>query len=87
MTIISRDSIKELYSVNLLYELHIVEEKIALFFNKYKLGFAEFEERMKSENESFGEWDDYIEWKGYHNKEKQLKLEKKDLDNGNIKVA
>ncbi len=32
MTIISRDSIKELYSVNLLYELHIVEEKIALYF-------------------------------------------------------
>ncbi len=41
------------------------------------MGFAEFEERMKSENESFAEWDDYIEWKGYHKKEKQLKLEKR----------
>ncbi|MDA3861609.1 MAG: hypothetical protein PF445_10315 [Melioribacteraceae bacterium] len=87
MTTISKDSIKELYSVNLLYELHIVEEKISLFFSKYKLSFLEFEKKIKSKNESFEEWDDYLEWKGYQKKEKQLKLEKKDLDNGNIKVA
>lgn len=87
MTVISKAHIKELYSANLLYELHLVDSRILLFQKKYNTIFLEFEKKIKSEKESFDKWDDYLEWKGYQRKYDQLNIEKKDLEDGNIRVA
>lgn len=48
------------------------EQKIAHYKSKiermekvYGMSFDEFEKKIKSKEESFREWDDYILWKGY----------------------
>jgi hypothetical protein len=87
MTVITKEHIKGLYFVNLLYEMHLVDERISLSQKKYNNSFLEFEKIIKSEKESFEKWDDYLEWEGYRKKYEQLNIEKKDLDNGNIRVA
>lgn len=80
MTTISEEKIKELYFLNLLYELHRVSEKIKLFESKYKVNFEEFEKLVKTEEENFEHWDDYMEWKALERKLQQLRKEKEVLD-------
>ena len=48
----------------LLYEFHIVREKLRLFEKKYGKSFEEFEIEVKKK-EDFEKWDDYMEWKAY----------------------
>lgn len=88
MTTIDLASIKSLYQANILYELHNASEKIRLFEVKYGCGFDTFEKNIKSgEEENSDEWDDYIEWKAYTAAYLFYLSSKKDIENGNIKVA
>ncbi|ACI21409.1 hypothetical protein [Thermodesulfovibrio yellowstonii] len=87
MTTISKDKIKDLYFINLLYEIHRVMEKIKLFENKYQVKFKEFEKLIKSQEENFTLWDDYMEWKAYEKKLHELKKEKDNLDAGNYTLS
>ncbi|WP_457742089.1 hypothetical protein [Thermococcus sp.] len=49
-----------------------IREKIRMFRGKYGMMLEEFERRLKSSEESFGEWGDYIEWKAYVRKLEEL---------------
>ncbi len=55
---------KELEEIALLYEKHIIEQKINSFRKKYNKDFQEFEKEVLSK-EHFEQWDDYMEWKAY----------------------
>ncbi len=59
--------------LKLLSELTIIKEKIKLFQKKYNLKFNEFQKKVKEGEEKFDEWDDYLEWKAYEERAKELK--------------
>lgn len=88
MTTITKNEVKDLVSTNVIYELHLVDDKISCFQKKYGMDFKSFEQGIHSSSkENFDQWDDYIEWKAYENSYHQLKKEKEDLENGNFKVT
>ncbi len=88
MVIIHNDNIKDLFYMNLLYELHKAEDRIALMKTKYKMSFEEFENLINSEKtENYTEWDDYMEWKAYDKSYRELISEKEDIINGNYQIS
>ncbi len=87
MTVINREKIKDLYFADLLYSMHIAMEKIKNFENKYNKSFSEFETHVKSSEENFSEWDDYLEWKAIEKSFIALQREKEDIINGNYKIS
>lgn len=56
-----------------------IREKIRLFEQKYDCDFKTFENRIQME-EDFQKWDDYIEWKAYTEKLKDLELTLKEME-------
>lgn len=62
-----------------------IKEKIKFFEKKYGSSFNIFEreikEEVKEEKEDFQKWDDYIEWKAYIEKLKDLELKLKEIEN------
>lgn len=87
MTVISKETVKDMYYANLMYEYHRVTEKIRLFEKKYGVSFDKFEKGIKSsKKEDIEKWDDYMEWKGYVKVLQRLIKEKKELEIGDCKV-
>ena len=65
-----------------------LHDKIVIYENKYSQPFKEFEKNIKQkENESFDEWDDYIEWKAYNDFYSQITKMINDIKSGNFQVA
>lgn len=88
MTTITKDKIKDLYYANLLYDLHVAEEKLDLFKTKYKKTFDEYEKMLKeNKKENFEEWDDYIEWQAYIKNYDELLNSIEEVKNGNYKIS
>lgn len=88
MTTLDLETIKNLYYANIVYEIHVVMDKINYYNSKYNTDFESFEKDIKGEKkEEFEKWDDYMEWKGFQKTLNDLNLKKTDLENGNIKVA
>ena len=87
MIIIKKDKVLSLYMLNFLYEMHTIKERIDLFEKKYQESFKEFEIRLKSEDEDFEKWDDYIEWKAYLKTYTNLLTQKEQLKDGNYKIS
>ncbi len=81
------ETAKKYYYTNLIYELHIAEEKLSLFKKKYQADFDNFEESLKNQKEDFSKWDDYLEWKAFRRVYDELKKNKKSFNDGNFKVA
>jgi hypothetical protein len=76
---ISKEDIKLFEKLNIISQITPIKEKIKYFEQKYKHSFEAFEIYAKSE-ENFQEWDDYIEWKGYEEKLKDLELKLKEIE-------
>jgi hypothetical protein len=88
MTVIKRETVKDLYYVHVLSEIHKVEDKISLFSAKYGLPFEKFETAVQSrEVEHFESWDDYMEWKACEKSLQDLLIQKKDIQNDNYQIA
>jgi hypothetical protein len=84
----SLDRVKELYYISLIYEINKAKDKLAVFETKYAMDFLSFEKSMRgSSKEDFARWDDYMEWKAYHKSYEKLMAEKKDFDEGNIRIT
>lgn len=86
--IISKEEIKEYEKLKVISQLTLVKEKIKLFESKYGCSLDRFREEIEKNEENFGKWDDYIEWKA--NYETILDLEKKisEINNAkNIKIV
>lgn len=76
---ISREDIKLFEKLNIISQIAPLKEKIKFFEQKYKHSFEIYEKDVKSE-ENFQEWDDYIEWKAYVEKLKDLELKLKEIE-------
>jgi len=50
----------------------IVKERIISFENKHGCNLETFEDRLKQLPEDFERWDDFIEWKAYEDRLKNL---------------
>jgi hypothetical protein len=88
MTTIHKQTILELYYINILYEIHKVDEKLKLLKSKYKITLKQFEKKIKTgRKENFDHWDDYMEWKAYDKSQKELIRKKNDILNGNYKIS
>lgn len=88
MTTLNINKIKDLYFINLIYEINKAKDKLTLFENKYSSDFLSFETTVKTaSNENIEGWDDYMEWKAFYKSYKKLLEEKKDFDDGNIRVT
>jgi hypothetical protein len=65
-----------------------VKEKIDLFVQKYNQAFSDFELEVKNaEQENFGKWDDYIEWKAYQQSCSNLKHKIAEIEKGHFTVS
>lgn len=76
------EDVKEYKKLKLISEMIPIRERIRLFENKYNLNFKGFEEKIKQQPENFKLWDDYIEWKAYQNKFREIKEEISKVKNG-----
>jgi hypothetical protein len=86
---ISREEIKEYEKLKVISELALTKQRILLFESKYNLQFEIFEKKIKEKSkEEFAEWDDYIEWKAYKEKEIHLKEKMDQIANAqDIKIT
>ncbi|MEO2151599.1 MAG: hypothetical protein ABGW50_02975 [Thermococcus sp.] len=86
--IVSKRDILLHEKLRVLSEIAPIKEKLRLFEEKYGMTLEEFERKLKSSEESFEEWDDYIEWKAYVKKLKELESRLKEIENAQrIRVA
>jgi len=67
------DEVKEYKKLKLISEMAPIKDRIKLLENKYNCNFKNFEKKLKQQPEDFELWDDYIEWKAYQNKLKEIK--------------
>ena len=84
---INKKEIQNIYKIDLLSDLHITKTRISFFKQKYKCSLEEFERKLKSEDENFEKWDDYLEWKGYAKSLQQIKEQLKELKNENYRLT
>lgn len=70
---VSREEIKLFERLNVISQIAPIKDKIRYFEKKYGCTLETFESRGKGE-EDFEQWDDYIEWKAYAEKLKDLEL-------------
>jgi hypothetical protein len=85
---VTKDELKKYEKLKIISQLTPVKEKIRLFESKYKCSFEQFEKKINEEQENFGKWDDYIEWKAYIETFKDLTTKLKEAEDAtDIKVA
>jgi len=68
---VSREEIKTLERLKVISQIAPIRDKIQHFEKKYGCTLEAFEARRQRE-EDFEQWDDYIEWKAYTEKLKDL---------------
>ena len=87
MTTIDKKHISELLLMEAYADLHKVRDKINMFERKYKRKFEDFEDSMKSEEEDFSKYDDYIEWKAYMSQLIDLQQKISDIKSGKLQIS
>ncbi|MCX7668011.1 MAG: hypothetical protein N2Z84_03665 [Atribacterota bacterium] len=76
---VSREEIKTFERLNVISQIVPIRDKIRYFEQKYGCTLETFETRKKGE-ENFEQWDDYIEWKAYTEKLKDLELTLQEIE-------
>ena len=86
--VITRDEIIMYEKLKIISEIAPIRERIAEFERKYGMSLEEFEETLKESEENFEAWDDYIEWKAYVRKLKDLQEKLREIENAQrVRVA
>jgi len=87
MTTIDKKHISDLLLMEAYADLHKVRDKINMFEKKYNRKLEEFEYLMKSEEEDFDKYDDYIEWKAYVSQLIDLQQKISDIKSGKLQIS
>ncbi len=88
MVTISKQQMAEWILLDYLARTHSLKEKISLFVKKYNTNFESFETQIKTTSkEDFEKWDDYIEWKAFHNFYVSYLKQIEEVKNGNFQLA
>jgi hypothetical protein len=80
---VNKSEIKEYHKLIAKSELTPLKEHVKILEQKKGCNFQEFEKRIKSQSESFSDWDDYIEWKAYQAKIDELNNKIKKIEKVN----
>jgi len=59
--------------MEIMSEISLLSEHIDTFKKKYGYSFDELDERIRSSEEDYSSWDDFIEWKAYEEKINELR--------------
>jgi len=88
MLVIDKQRVADWMLLSYHAEQRQLHDRIVIYENKYSQSFNDFEKNIKQkENESFDEWDDYIEWKAYNDFYSQITKMINDIKSGNFQVA
>ena len=70
--VINKDEIKDYQKLKIISEMIPIKERIKQFEKSKACSFEDYEAKIKTETEDFSNWDDFIEWKAYHQKLNEL---------------
>ena len=88
MVTISKQQMAEWILLDYLAKTHSLKEKISVYVKKYNKNFEDFEKEVNTApKEDFEKWDDYIEWKAFHNFYKTYIEQIEEVKNGNFQLA
>ncbi|MBK8398315.1 MAG: hypothetical protein IPL26_24125 [Leptospiraceae bacterium] len=88
MVTISKQQMAEWILLDYLARTHSLKEKISFYLKKYNTNFEEFEKQVTTASkEDFEKWDDYIEWKAFHNFYSSYLIQIEEVKNGNFQLA
>jgi len=86
--VVSRREILMYERLKVISEIAPIRERIKAFERKYGMTLEEFEEHLKKGEERFEEWDDYIEWKAYVEKLRELEKRLREIEHAQrVRVA
>jgi len=77
---VSKEDIKLFEKLNTISQITPLKARIKFFEQKYNHVFEEYN-KDKGSDEDFQKWDDYIEWKAYVEKLKDLELKLIEIEN------
>ncbi len=86
MLTIKKSEIADGLLLALLSDMHVVKDKLAYFEKKYNVSYEVFEQTVKTQEENYQQWDDYIEWKAYINMLKDINRKISDINNADFEV-
>lgn len=78
---VSKQEILKYKKMEVITELTVIREKIRLLEKKYGKDIKSFEKEMKSQEEDFKKWDDFIDWTAYTKIEESLVKKLEELEN------
>ena len=85
---VDKQQIGNLLLVELMAERNLYLSKIRYFENRHKTDFAAFEKNVNSSStESFGNWDELIDWQAANSLLSKTEEQITDIRNGDIEVA
>ena len=84
---VKKEEVINVLRLDLISEIQALKKAIELFEKKYGKSLKEFEKEVLEGKEDFEKWDDYMEWKAFVKLYNKLMAEKRDFDEGNIRVT
>jgi len=86
--VVSVDDIKAFERLKLISQIAPVKERIKSFEMKHKCNLDALDEKLKQLPEDFERWDDFIEWKAYRDRLKDLESRLKKIEDAtNFRIA
>ena len=86
MLTIKKSDIADGLLLELMADMHVVKDKIAYFEKKYHVSYEVFEQIVKTQQEDYRQWDDYIEWKAYRHLFEDNNRKISDIRNADFEV-
>lgn len=87
MISIEKKELAEMVKMDLLTEIYVLQSRVVFFENKYKCTLNEFEVKLKSDDEKYEAWDDFMEWKAYQNTLSEKQNEVKAIENEDFRLV
>ncbi len=78
--VVDSEEIKTHKRLKVISQLAPIREKIRQFEKKYGYSLTDFAKKLENHEEKFDLWDDYIEWKAYVAKERNLEQRLREID-------
>jgi len=73
MVVVSKEDLVAFKKMEIMSEISLLSEHTDTFKKKCGCSFDELDERIRSSEEDFSSWDDFIEWKTYEEKIAELR--------------
>jgi hypothetical protein len=78
--VVSVDDVRAFEKLKLISQIAPLKERIRSFERKYEADLKAFEDKMMQQPEDFERWDDFIEWKAYHDCLRDLESKLKKIE-------